>query len=554
MATKNITNEEIIGKAKELWLNGVSRHEIEKELQLTEVQLNGLISRFKADLLLTKAHVVESVKKAIHDGESKHHIERVTGLSGESVDYLMSKVWDLITDDEMELEADAISQISDARKEKETQNRMRLALVARLMSEGLGRIRIEKQTGYSKAVVARLMNEVKVGNFLTTRMMTKQDKVSTISRILEDDGSIFQIARAMDAPPGNVRKLVNRVQGNHYVPDNLLSHQLAKGSTLFQLINKFGLKDLEEARGVITELFPNHLVYEKQLPEGDVGFTLIQDGSGHFEWLNSNKNEKQFKYKVGEKNNYLYIQFDPSITKIKLFNYTDVHVGHKHFARERFEGYIQMVLDDPNAFVVLGGDIIEWAHKMSVGDPNEQILSPMEQVSEAARLLMPIRHKILAYRSGNHDKGRGKLTGTDLAEVLAHYLEVPYFKVETIIQMSVGGELFTVSLDHGHSGGALQSILKDAEKFREYSAFFVHAHFSGHVHNSQIIERIIKDLIIGEGFVYRRAFTIIGGSCVHYTETYAEEAKYSPTPQDLTYFECGADGSYMGGKVRSDGK
>ncbi len=189
---------------------------------------------------------------------------------------------------------------------------------------------------------------------------------------------------------------------------------------------------------------------------------------------------------------------------------------------------------------------------MSVGEPWEQNMSPMKQVSYAARLLMPIAHKILAYRSGNHDKGRGKMVGADLAEALANMLQVPYFKVETIIQIQMGAQLYTVVLDHGHSGGSIQAILRDAEKYRGQNGFFVHAHMSGHVHNSQVVKRVVRDLEEGKGPVFRRSYTIIGGSYLGFTGTYAEEAKFEPTPQDLTYFKCSADGTYVGGCVEAN--
>lgn len=554
MATTNLNSEDLIARATELLDAGLNRAAIETELNLTENQAYKLITRIKIDKQLTDhPEILDDVRRMLEAGDSKHIIHKETRLPMEAVEYLMAKAWDRITDDELKLEEEPALKILEDRKQKAEQNKRKLQLVARLMAEGLGRIRIQRETGFSKAVVERLMSEIRSESFMTSRVMSKQDKQDRITRITEDGGSVFQVARALEVSPGNAHKLVRKVEGTSVVADDSVRHNIARGTSLFTLISKFGIKDLEQAREVLAEIFPGYLVYEKPLPEGDVGFTVIPDGSGHYDWLNSNTEEKAFKFKVSEKNNYLFVQFNENnLPRLRIYNFTDIHVGHKHFDRERFLSYIEKVKNDPCAFVVLGGDIFEWAHKASVGDPWEQVLSPMEQVSEAARLLMPIAHKILAYRSGNHDKGRGKITGTDLAEVLAHYLKVPYFKVETVIDIVFQGQLFTVSLDHGHSGSAIQSILRDAEKYREYSPFFVHAHFSGHVHNSQIIKRIAKDRVVGEGYVMRRTFTIVGGSCVKFTETYAEEAKYAPTPQDLTFFDAYPDGAYDAGCIPSD--
>lgn len=549
-----IQDPQIKDKVSLLLESGAARPTISQSLDLTDSQTHDLIACLKVEKAL-EAHpgLLKEVQRLIDEGETPYCIHKVTGLSLEAVEVLIKRADSQTVDDELKLEEEPALAAAASREARKKQRRGEISSVARLVEQGHGTARIAKETGLTPETAQRHATEGRLVNFATAKMQSKAEKIAKIEHILDDGGSIFQVARAFDTAPGSAAKLIKKVTGTSVVADEILRTALSKGTSLKALINRYGLKNIQEAREVIADLFPGYLTYEKQLPD-DVYFTVIPDKSDHFGWLNSNKNPKRFKYCIGEENNYLFIQFDPDVTDVKIFNFTDTHVGHKNFDRQRFINDVAMVEDDSNAFVVIGGDLIEAATKLSVGDPWEANMRPQEQSMEAAKLLMPIAHKLLAYRSGNHDAGRFKHTSTDMAEVIAHYLQVPYFKVETVIDLQLQQQLFTVLLDHGHSGGSIQAILKDAEKFHEFAAFFVHAHFSGHVHNSQIIERVMKQKVVGKGLEFQRSFTVVGGSHLRYTKTYAEESKFSPAPQDLTFMEFHSSGQYFPGRVRDNGQ
>lgn len=548
-------SEEQLNKARELFAK-VSRVEFERELGLTRTTAHTLWHRIDMDHRLHRdPSILDKVTALLEAGEGRFAVSQALSCSLAGAEYIMGLAKAKIFDDDVAIEEDNVrDEIRRLRDRREQERQERYNYVKRLMDDGLGSPQIADAVGIPLASVESLMTEIRQNDFTSNRMMSKQEKFNTIDQLTDAGRSTFAVARALDVSPGTAQKLVKKVKGKLDLNADSFRLAIARRCTLNQLINKFGVKNNDEVTKLIAEFFPKHLLYTKVLPDGDHSYTVVPDTTNHFDWLSSNLGTSRFKFSLAPEENYLFVRFDEDVEEVRIYNLTDVHVGHKHFDEARFIADIERIRLDPNGYAVLGGDIFEWAHKNSVGDPWEQVISPMEQVAKSARLLMPIRHKILGYRSGNHDKGRGKLVGADLAEVLATILQVPYFKVETFIQLVVKNQLFTVVLDHGHSGGSLQSILRDAEKFKESTCFFAHAHMSGHVHNAQVIPRMVRNLEIGRGLIMQRTYTVIGGSYLNYTGTYAEEAKYSPTPQDLTYFWGTADGAYGAAKIEADPK
>lgn len=552
----NLTEEQT-EQARQLVQSGATRLKLEQELGLNENDAYKLSIRLGMDnALARRPELLDDVRFLLEEGESKFQIKKALGLPVEAVDYLISKARGVIVDDELKLEEEPALAKAAARKSNEQGKADALKKVTRLLDEGYGPLRIQKELGLTREVVDSLSEEVRAAQFLKPHFYSKQDKVDTVTRVKDEGGDAFQLARVVGVSPAAAQKIIKNAEGRTSIADENLRAVASKGTTLFTLQNRFGFRTREQVMEALAENFPDCFIYEKLKDDGDTGLTLIPDRDNVWEFLKQPGEPRQFRRSVSLDNNYMVVQMLPEFTGdyMRIYNLTDVHVGHTHFRQDIFEKHVNMIADDPNAFCVFGGDMFEWMHKNSVGSLEEQNLSPMQQVPASGALLAKIKHKALAYRCGNHDKGRGRLTGTDLAEVLSSGLDVPYFKTEVIIQIDfTPARLFTVLLDHGHSGSAVQSILRDAGKFMEFSSYPVHAHFSGHVHNSTHKALIYKVPNMQTMKIeFGRTHIIVGGSYLGYTGTYAEESKYAPTPQDLGYFQMNRDGTYKQGFIEID--
>lgn len=109
---------------------------------------------------------------------------------------------------------------------------------------------------------------------------------------------------------------------------------------------------------------------------------------------------------------------------IKIVPMGDLHIGSAKCDYARIKQTIADVADEPNAYVVLLGDIINNSTKTSVGDVYSEPMSPMRQMEIAIDLFTPIKDKILAVVSGNHERRSYKGDGVDLMAFFAKCLDI----------------------------------------------------------------------------------------------------------------------------------
>lgn len=81
----------------------------------------------------------------------------------------------------------------------------------------------------------------------------------------------------------------------------------------------------------------------------------------------------------------------------------DVHLGSEECMEEEFERFIETIREQENAYVVLGGDLVDNGLKNSLTNVYRQKYMPSEQKRRMAQLLEPIRDRILCSVSGNHE-------------------------------------------------------------------------------------------------------------------------------------------------------
>ena len=139
----------------------------------------------------------------------------------------------------------------------------------------------------------------------------------------------------------------------------------------------------------------------------------------------------------------------------------DIHLGSKAFRGDDFQRILDAIIDDPNAKVVLNGDLIENKNKYSQGNSvMEQTMTPQEQAEAIVEMLMPIKDKIVCSTSGNHEWGCEKHTGIDLSYWIANSLGCEYRKNACIIKWKLmdaerNTKEWTTVNTHGSGGGMM---------------------------------------------------------------------------------------------------
>lgn len=150
---------------------------------------------------------------------------------------------------------------------------------------------------------------------------------------------------------------------------------------------------------------------------------------------------------------------------IELIVIGDTHIGSANFNDSLLNSTIQYVLEKPNRFVILNGDILDCNFKDSVGNIYENTLTPSVALGLAVRIFEPIKDRLICSIGGNHDHDRSmKQVDISYAQQLATLLGIAdkfsadsvvlFLSVEDGVRGKSGKNVqYIVFCSHGNNGG-----------------------------------------------------------------------------------------------------
>jgi len=172
----------------------------------------------------------------------------------------------------------------------------------------------------------------------------------------------------------------------------------------------------------------------------------------------------------------------------------DFHCGAAEFtatAEEKLRGYLEWILEKPNAFTFLMGDLLNCATTSSAGRPFEEILGATDQFIKIKRLLEPLAHtgRVLGSLIGNHEYQLLKSTGSKLnrALELCEALGIDYAGAACYLSLNVSRSktqrtTWDLFLSHGFGGGRRRGAkVNNLEQLALICEADVYC--SGHVHD-----------------------------------------------------------------------
>lgn len=178
---------------------------------------------------------------------------------------------------------------------------------------------------------------------------------------------------------------------------------------------------------------------------------------------------------------------------ITLYAVADVHLGAKECMEQEFLKFIDTVKNTPDTYLVLAGDHINNATKSSVSNCFDDIYRPSEQKKMMAKILEPVRDRILCATDGNHEDRSGKDVDDDpIYDIMAKLdIEDRYRKNLAVVKIQIGdyrnshngsNPSYIIAVTHGSGGGALTgSSVNKTERFG-YAFDGVDLVFTGHTH------------------------------------------------------------------------
>lgn len=241
---------------------------------------------------------------------------------------------------------------------------------------------------------------------------------------------------------------------------------------------------------------------------------------------------------------------------IEIHTFADLHIGDVHCDLDKIHERIEAVKAKENAFVILNGDILNNATKTSVSDCYAEEIPPMEQLQRFVSLFEPIKDKILAVTSGNHENRTYNKEGIDLTAVACQQLgiEDKYAKTGALVFVKFGKgkkgggnrtskQLYTIYCTHGSGGGRKEGAkairLADMANIVDADVYIM-----GHTHLPMVmkqgfyrVDRLnCSTTMVNKLFVNTSSMLGYGG--------YGEAFQYKPSSKDCPVI-------YLGGKKRS---
>lgn len=228
--------------------------------------------------------------------------------------------------------------------------------------------------------------------------------------------------------------------------------------------------------------------------------------------------------RFGDESKYVTATFDPKKYKdgIEIIHITDVQYGALQCNVKKFLEYRDWVLAKPNRFTFFGGDMVDSATAMSVASPYENTDEPQEQVYRFCELAMPLRHRVLGYVGGNHER-RGVKTFGDLGHLIATLLKIPYSSGKQFVDIHYGKhQPFKNSLWHGGSGGRTKGA-KAQMLHRFMTQGDSQCYWVGHLHDVIMVGDVRERRDPNGGGIKAEKFAgVMSSSFLDHWGTYAE--------------------------------
>lgn len=157
---------------------------------------------------------------------------------------------------------------------------------------------------------------------------------------------------------------------------------------------------------------------------------------------------------------------------------------------DEFRRYIQRIKDDPTAAVILAGDLINNGIKSSKTEVYTEKYTPHYQKKAMIRLLEPIRDKIIAGVTGNHEYRCVKETSADVTEDIfdeldlsdAYAFDAAFLKVSFGKKRNGKPAAYMIYVSHGSGGGALLGSGLSRQDGYHMAIEGVDISISGHTH------------------------------------------------------------------------
>jgi predicted phosphodiesterase len=182
----------------------------------------------------------------------------------------------------------------------------------------------------------------------------------------------------------------------------------------------------------------------------------------------------------------------PENTDIVVYPIADIHLGAFEHMETAWREFRTKILEQPNAYITLGGDLLNNAIKTSVSNVYDEVMRPREAKKLMVEMLSPLKDKILCAVSGNHERRSSRDVDDDITYDIMCKLDIEdrYRENIAFLKLQFGkpkgdgarNPTYVLVVTHGAGGGALTGgVVNRAERFG-YAIDGADALILGHSH------------------------------------------------------------------------
>lgn len=168
----------------------------------------------------------------------------------------------------------------------------------------------------------------------------------------------------------------------------------------------------------------------------------------------------------------------PERKDIRIYPISDVHLGAAEHMTREWELFCQKIADEPDSYVILGGDLLNNATRSSVSNVFEETMRPREAKRIMTEMLKPLSPKILCAVSGNHER-RNRDVDDDITYDIMCKLDIENLYRENIafVKLQFGevenrskrdgkkNPTYVLAVTHGSGGGMIGGVANRNSKF-----------------------------------------------------------------------------------------
>jgi predicted phosphodiesterase len=231
------------------------------------------------------------------------------------------------------------------------------------------------------------------------------------------------------------------------------------------------------------------------------------------------------------------------VDAVELLCMGDLHVGDSHCDLDMIRQSCAWLKEEPDRHAIIVGDLFNAALKDSVSDVYSEAMSVKDSRKMLIRLLEPVRDRILAVVSGNHDHRVYKAIGDDIVEIMCAEIGLPYYSGQAFLSLKVGWDrnqsrqqkrspiVYTTYLTHGFGGGRMVGS-KANNLMRLADIVDAELYVAGHTHTPMALPSVRWQMDANRGSVIEKQRMFIStGASLDRGEGYAVRFGFPALPK-----------------------